>query len=85
MKFHIAVTRPINPPSAPSILTRAQVWQGLKIKARDPIRFVPAIASCEVVEENDAGLTRLVSLKPGSGGPPGKVTETVVFVDGVKV
>lgn len=84
MKFNFATTRPINPPSASPVLTKEQVFVGLKIKARDPIKFVPVIATCEVVKEDDAGLTRVVSLKPGAG-PPGKLTEVVTFVENVRV
>ncbi|KAI0094382.1 hypothetical protein BDY19DRAFT_988233 [Irpex rosettiformis] len=78
MKYSYAFTAPINPPSATPKLTRAQVWEGLVHKARDPIKYVPGMATCEVLEENADGLTRQISLKPGSG-PPGKVTEKVVF------
>lgn len=84
MKFHVAFTAPINPPSASLKLTRAQVWSGLEKKARDPKRFVPVITECEVVDEHATGLTRIVSFKPGAG-PPGKVKETVNFIKEVRV
>ncbi|KAI0686646.1 hypothetical protein BC835DRAFT_451470 [Cytidiella melzeri] len=78
MKLSYAFTSPINPASASHKLTRAQVWAGLMHKSRDPLRFVPAIAECEVLEESAEGLTRMVTFKPGTG-PPGRVKETVVF------
>lgn len=84
MKLDIAVTQPINPPPSSPALTRAQVWTGLKIKARDPVKFVPIISKCEVLHEDNAGLTRVVTFKPGSG-PPGTVTEVITYVEGVKV
>ena len=84
MKIHIAYTAPINPANAPFKLTRAQVWDGLKIKARNPLRFVPVIEKCEVVEEHATGLTRVVEFKPGTG-PPGKLTEVITFGDDVHV
>lgn len=83
MKFHLASTQPINTSSVET-LTRSQVWEGLKIKARDPVNFVPSIASCEVVREDGDGLTRIVTFKPGTG-PPGKITEIVTYAEGVKV
>jgi hypothetical protein len=48
MPFSIAATRPINPPGATPVLTEAQVWEGLGIKARNPRPFVDQISHCEV-------------------------------------
>jgi hypothetical protein len=84
MKFDHAFTAPINPPNASPKLTRAQVWTGLEHKARDPVRYVPIIAACKVVEETEAGLTRLVTFKPGTG-PPGEVKEVVIWTKEVRV
>ena len=84
MKLYFAHTVPINPASATPKLTKEQVWEGLKLKARDPLRYVPAIAKCEVVEEHADGMTRVVEFKPGRG-PPGKVTEVVTYSGGCKV
>ncbi|GJE89537.1 DUF1857 domain-containing protein [Phanerochaete sordida] len=81
-RIHTAFTAPINPADAPLKVTRAQVWEALKIKARAPTRFVPVIEHCEVVEEHAGGLTRVVQFKPGTG-PPGKVTEVITFGDDV--
>lgn len=84
MKICAAHSSPINPPGATPKLTRSQVWEGLKVKSRDPVRFVPVIQSCVVVEETAAGLTRKVHFKPGTG-PQGEVTEVVTFFEGVRV
>ena len=43
-KIHIAYTAPINPPNESLKLTRAQVWEGLKLKDSQ-------IATREVLEE----------------------------------
>ncbi|KAI0785431.1 hypothetical protein BC629DRAFT_1517054 [Irpex lacteus] len=84
MKVAFAFTAPINPPSATPKLTRAQVWEGLVHKARDPIKYVPGIETCKVLEENADGLTREVTFRPGTQGPPGTVTEKVVFTKEVR-
>lgn len=46
-----AASRLINPPGATPILTAAQVWAGLDIKARTPQTFVPTITACELVKD----------------------------------
>jgi hypothetical protein len=84
MKICLSHTCPINPPDAPIKLTRAQVWEGIKLKARDPLKFVPIIAKCEVVEEHEEGLTRVVEFKTGTG-PPGRITEVVTYAPDVQV
>lgn len=87
MKTAYAFTAPINPSSASTKLTRAQVWAGLVEKARDPAKYIPGIESCEVVEENGNGLTRMVQFKPGGPAGPGsgKVKEVVRFTKEVRV
>lgn len=47
-----AASRLVNPAGASPVLTEAQVWTGLGIKARNPQSFVPAITSCKVVSDN---------------------------------
>ncbi|KAI1825649.1 DUF1857-domain-containing protein [Xylaria intraflava] len=49
--FNIAYTSPINKGDAKPVLTRAQVWEGLKIKVRQVQDFIPAISKCEVLSE----------------------------------
>ncbi|KZT27868.1 DUF1857-domain-containing protein [Neolentinus lepideus HHB14362 ss-1] len=56
MVFTAAITR-----SVPSTITRAQLWEGIKLKARNPIGFVP-ISECEVLSEDENGLLRRVVL-----------------------
>jgi hypothetical protein len=41
-----------------SRLTRADVWRGLKWKARMPVPFVASISSCRIVEEGPGWLVR---------------------------
>ncbi|KZT03088.1 DUF1857-domain-containing protein [Laetiporus sulphureus 93-53] len=84
MRF-VAVTHPINP-AGEERLTRGQVYEGLKIKARDPMKFISAIASCKVLSEHPTGLLREVQFKGQSAlahekvefFPPGAVYFTMV-------
>ncbi|KAF8890620.1 hypothetical protein BD779DRAFT_1516055 [Infundibulicybe gibba] len=55
-----AASRPVNPPGATPILTEAQVWKGLHMKARKPMSFVPAISSCDVVSDSGDKVVRSV-------------------------
>ncbi|KAG6911103.1 hypothetical protein DXG01_004618 [Tephrocybe rancida] len=69
-----AVTRAINPQGATPVLTHAQVWKGLAIKARGPIGFVPIITSCEIVSDEGDKIVRKVRF---NGGP--EVEERIEF------
>lgn len=40
---------PVNPPGS-SVVTRAEVWRGLVLKADNALPFVPQMTHCEVVE-----------------------------------
>ncbi len=71
-------TFPINPPGAQPALSVEQIWEVLKIKSSSPHRFIPAITSSNVLEENEAGLTREVKFKEGMG-PGGPVVEDITF------
>lgn len=56
LTLHIAYTEPVNSsPADPSIptVTREQVWNGLKLKARCPQAFIPSFDDSRVVEESD--------------------------------
>lgn len=57
LTLHIAYTEPVNSSTDPSIptLTREQVWNGLKLKARCPQEFIPAFDDSRVIEEGDNG------------------------------
>lgn len=79
MKFNLAFTAPINPPSASPALSQGQVWAGLIRKCRKPQEIVPLFSNCEVLEESAEGLKRVVTFKPGMGPPSGKVTEIITY------
>lgn len=79
MKFNLAFTAPINPTSVTPILSHAQVWAGLVRKCRKPQDMVPVFSDCEVLEENESGLTRIVTFKPGMGPPAGKEKEVITY------
>ena len=70
-------TLPINPPNASPVLTLAQVWEVMQIKARKPQLFVAAISACEVLEETESFLKRAATFAEGMGPPGGKITEDV--------
>ncbi|KAF8756423.1 CMGC MAPK ERK protein kinase [Rhizoctonia solani] len=55
-------SHPANPPHI-AILPNA--FEALRHKAREPMAFVPVIASCEVLEENSKYIKRKVALKTG--------------------
>ncbi|TFY58901.1 hypothetical protein EVJ58_g6120 [Rhodofomes roseus] len=74
MRF-VAVTRPVNNPDEPLRLTKEQVYAGLKVKARDPIRFVAVIEHCNVLNEHTTGLLREVQFK----NKPESVHENVEY------
>lgn len=61
--FNFAYTVPFPKDSK---ITWAQAFEGLRFKARDPLRFVPLIAACEVYEETPTYIKRKVSLKTGT-------------------
>ena len=70
-------TSPVNPPNASPVLTLAQVWEVMQIKARKPQLFVAPISACEVLEENDSFLKRVATFTEGMGPPGGRITEDV--------
>ncbi|KAH5053924.1 hypothetical protein HBH96_145940 [Parastagonospora nodorum] len=74
--LHLAYTAPINPLSTTPVLTHAQVWAGLQRKIRFAQEFVPVIASCSVLSDEDGVVTRDVVFKPGVG-PKEKAREVV--------
>ncbi|KAI1431839.1 hypothetical protein GGR50DRAFT_37224 [Xylaria sp. CBS 124048] len=68
--INIAYTSPINKGNATPALTRAQVWEGLKLKVRQPQDFIPAISACEVIAEEalstgELQITRQLKFVPG--------------------
>ncbi|EIN04146.1 DUF1857-domain-containing protein [Punctularia strigosozonata HHB-11173 SS5] len=56
----VAATVPVNPPGATPVLSEAQVWEGLGIKARNPKSFVPVITHVELAYDTPTKVTRKV-------------------------
>lgn len=71
VNIHVAYTQPINPPSATPVLTRSQIWKGLQRKVRSATEFVPVIVSCDVENEEENVVTRVVAFKEGYGNTSG--------------
>ena len=65
VSIHLALTAPINPPSATPVLTHSQVWAGLARKARRPQDFVTVVDTCEILSEIGNAITAIVTFKPG--------------------
>ncbi len=59
--FKLTHTLPVN--DGPVRLTRGQVWQGLVMKAENPVPFVDAMSACEVIERGDDWLLRDFTLR----------------------
>jgi len=84
MRF-AAVSMPVNPPDQSPRLTKAQLYQGLVLKARDPVPFVSIMSACKVLSEHPTGLLREVYFKDRTEPvhekvayyPPGQVTFTM--------
>ncbi|WP_292071191.1 AtaL-like protein [Brevundimonas sp. UBA7534] len=75
--IHATAAVPVNP-AGQTVLTRAQVWAGLELKARDARLFLPEglCTRCEVIEETPTHLVReatiggadlreIIALEPG--------------------
>ncbi|KAI9880250.1 MAG: hypothetical protein M1830_004595 [Pleopsidium flavum] len=78
-------TQPINPsPKAQRVLTVPEIWKGLLLKCRKPQLFVTEMSDCEVLEENEKGLKRVVTFKEGMGSPAGKTPEDIVYFEPMK-
>ncbi|HCH57490.1 MAG TPA: DUF1857 domain-containing protein [Rhodospirillaceae bacterium] len=54
-------TMPIN--DREPYLTRPQIWQGLVLKAENPVPFLDAISACNVIERGDNWLLRDFTLR----------------------
>ncbi len=74
--IYSTATVPVNPPGE-TVLTRAQVWAGLELKARDAREFLPPglCTRCHVIEESathfvreatigGAALREIITLEP---------------------
>jgi hypothetical protein len=44
-------------------LGRGEVWQGLVMKARNALPYVPGVTRCEVLEQSEAGLVREIEFR----------------------
>ena len=44
-------------------LTRSQIWQGLLLKAENPVPFIDAMTACTVIERGDGWLLRDFTLR----------------------
>lgn len=76
--INLAYTAPINPPGASPVLTKAQVWAGLKRKVLKPYEFVPVIVGCEVISEKGNTVVREVTFAADKNGVEQVVLETCV-------
>jgi hypothetical protein len=56
LTLHIAYTEPVNGNDSDGpILTRGDVWNGLKLKGRRPELFIPSFDDSRVIEERENG------------------------------
>jgi hypothetical protein len=62
-----------------TLLSRDDLWKGLKMKAENALPFVQGMSRCEVVERNDDGLIRDIEFH----GKPAR--ERITFYPGKKV
>lgn len=78
--IHSTATVPVNPAGVP-LLTRAQAWAGLVLKARDARAFLPPnlCTRCEVIEETPTHIVRDATI----GG--NDLREIIAFEAGGKV
>lgn len=59
--FTLSHTMPVN--TEELALTRAQIWQGLVLKAENPVPFLEAMSACEVVDRGENWLLRDFTLR----------------------
>lgn len=59
--FTLSHTIPVN--TEEPALTRAQIWQGLLLKAENPVPFLEAMSACEVIDRGDNWLLRDFTLR----------------------
>ena len=59
--FTLSHTIPVN--DTEPRLTRAQLWEGLVLKAEDPVTFLDAMSCCKVVESGENWLLRDFTLR----------------------
>ncbi|KDQ60479.1 hypothetical protein JAAARDRAFT_32892 [Jaapia argillacea MUCL 33604] len=66
-----AATRTVSPN-----ISQSQLWEGLKIKARNPIGFIGAFKESTVISEHENGLVRRAVTTTGT-----VTTEDITFVE----
>lgn len=59
--FTLSLTMPVNT-EKPS-LNQAQIWQGLLLKAENPVPFLDAMSACTVIDRGDNWLLRNFTLR----------------------
>lgn len=59
--FTLSHTMPVN--DREPYLTRAQIWQGLVLKAENPVPFLDAMSACTVIDRGDDWLLRDFTLR----------------------
>ena len=59
--FTLSHTTPVNAEEPP--LNRAQIWQGLLLKAENPVPFLDAMSSCTVIDRGHGWLLRDFTLR----------------------
>lgn len=86
MKFHTANTVPLCPTNVAKRdrLTKKQAWASMKESAKDPSCAVRVVSRSEIVQDDGAVLTRIITFVDGTG-PQGRFTETITFVGDVQV
>ncbi|KAG9095648.1 hypothetical protein FS749_010036 [Ceratobasidium sp. UAMH 11750] len=47
-------------------ITKAQVFEALRVKTRDPVKFIPAIVGSEVLEETPTSIKRTMTTRDGA-------------------
>lgn len=58
----VSLSLQVNPSGASPLLNQEQVWKGLIMKAENAVLFVPAMASCQILEHYKDGLLREISI-----------------------
>ena len=59
--FTLSHTMPVN--TKEPALNRSQIWQGLLLKAENPVPFLDAMTSCTVIDRSDNWLLRDFTLR----------------------
>jgi hypothetical protein len=67
VKVYAARTLPVNPPDAPFVLTKAQLWKCLQRKVRHATEFVPVMRNCTVTKDEGDFVVRNCLLEQYDG------------------